>query len=484
MKRITILAVVVLVGVASVSTPAQEAKSPGSKTIARLSTAPVELTVPEVGKEVQRLVLDNGLTIYLYENHRIPMVNAVAMIRCGSIYDAEDKAGLSGLVGTVMRTGGTKTVSGDSINNTMEFIGGSLETNIGSEDGSASLSVMSRDLNLGLGLLADLLRNPAFPDDKLELAKTDVKNQIKRRNDDPNGVAGRWFANLLYGDHPYGRILEWASVKSITVSDLGAYHQRYFVPNNIMMRVSRVYESKALTEKLKTLYGDWAKGTQPLPTEPAVASTPHPGVYEVKKDINQAYINIGQLGIKRDNPDRYAVQLMNYILGGGSFTSRLTSRVRSDEGLAYRTGSSYDINSRDFGTFNAYCQTKAATAHKAITIMTEEIRKIRETGVTEQELTEARDAAINRLVFSFDTPGKIVRNLMSLEFEGWPMDFYRGYLDNYRKVTRDDIKRVASTYLQPDAMTYVVVGKPETYEKPLDNFGKVTVMDLAEPNLE
>jgi len=384
----------------------------------------------------------------------------------------------------VMRTGGSKNVSGDSINITMEYIGGSLETNIGPEDGSASLSVMSKDLDLGLGLLADLLRNPAFPEDKLELAKTDVKNQIKRRNDDPNGVAGRSFANLLYGGHPYGRVLEWTTVKGISTVDLGAYHQRYFVPNNMMIGVSGDFDSKALVEKIKSLLGDWAKGTEPLPSAPAVAVEPHPGVYEVKKDINQAYINIGQLGVKRDNPDRYAVQLMNYILGGGSFTSRLTSRVRSDEGLAYRTGSSYDISSRDLGTFNAYCQTKAATAHKAITIMMEEIRKIRETGVTEQELTEARDAAVNRLVFSFDTPGKIVRNLMSLEFDGWPMDFYKGYLGNYRKVTRDDIKRVASTYLQPDAMTYVVVGKPETFEKPLDDFGKVTEIELTDPTID
>jgi len=251
-----------------------------------------------------------------------------------------------------------------------------------------------------------------------------------------------------------------------------------------MIAISGDFDSKAIVEKLKSLFGDWARSTDGLPSPPAVQTAVHPGVYEVAKDINQAYINIGQLGIKRDNPDRYAVQLMNYILGGGSFTSRLTSRVRSDEGLAYRTGSSFDINSPDFGTFNAYCQTKAATAHKAIGIMMEEIRKIRESGVTAQELTEARDAAINRTVFNFDTPGKIVRNLMSLEFDGWPMDFYKTYLDNYRKVTVDDIKRVAQKYLTPDSMTYVVVGKAETYDKPLDDFGKVTVTELAEPNLE
>ncbi len=477
--------VVLLYGATAMSADSPAgAKSPGSQKLAALSASPIQLTIPEVGKDVQRVALDNGLIIYLYENHRLPLCNAVAMLHCGSIYDSKDKSGLSGLVGTVMRTGGTTTISGDSLNNMMEFIGGSLETNIGTESGSASLSVMAKDFDLGLTLLADLLRHPLFPADKLDLAKTDVKSQIKRRNDDPNGVAGRSFANILYGDHPYGRITEWATVKSITPADLSDYHKRFFVPNNVMIAISGDFDSKTMIEKIKSLFGDWSRNADALPPPPAVESVVHPGVYEIVKDINQAYINIGQLGIKRDNPDRYAVQLMNYILGGGSFTSRLTSRVRSDEGLAYRTGSSFDIGSRDFGTFNAYCQTKAATAHKAMTIMMEEIRKIRENGVTAQELAEARDAAVNRTVFNFDTPGKIVRSLMSLEFDGWPMDFYKTYLDNYRKVTVDDIKRVAQKYLTPDSMTYVVVGKADTYDKPLDDFGKVTVTELAEPNLE
>ncbi len=209
-----------------------------------------------------------------------------------------------------------------------------------------------------------------------------------------------------------------------------------------------------------------------------------PGVYEIKKDINQGYIAIGQFGIKRDNPDRFAVSLLNYILGGGSFTSRLTSKVRSDEGLAYHVGSTYDTDSRDFGTFDAECQTKCATTYKAISLMTDEIKKIRDQGVTEQELKEARDAVINRFVFTFDNAGKIVNNLMSLEFNGLPMDYYKGLLDNYRKLTVADINRVAKEYLKPEQMTYVVVGMPDKFEKPLDEFGKVQVIELAPPVLE
>lgn len=484
MKKLiyTVAALALCVAISAAQTPV--AKSPGSKTLASLSTAPIQLTIPEVGKEVKRVALDNGLVIYLYEDHRLPLFNVSVMVRCGSIFDSNEKAGLSGLVGTVMRTGGSTDISGDSLNILLEFLGGSIETSVGTESGSANLSVLAKDQNLGLRLLADVLRHPAFPEDKLELAKTDVKDQIKRRNDDPNGVANRYFSNTLYADHPYGRITDWTTIKAITVADLKEYHKRFFVPNNILIGISGDFDSNALLNQIKSLFGDWPKAAEPQPAYPPVEMAAHPGVYLVPKDINQAYINIGKLGIKRDNPDRYAIQLMNYILGGGSFTSRLTSRVRSDEGLAYRTGSQFEISSRDLGTFNAYCQTKAASAHKAISIIMEEIRKIHEQGATADELKEAKDATVNRLVFNFDTPGKIVRNLMSLEFDGWPADFYKSYLDNYRNVTLDDIKRVAATYLTPDSMSFVVVGKSETFDRPLDDLGSITNIELTDPNLE
>ena len=175
---------------------------------------------------------------------------------------------------------------------------------------------------------------------------------------------------------------------------------------------------------------------------------------------------------------------MNYILGGGSFTSRLTSKVRSDEGLAYSVGSRFMIDSRDFGSFFAYTQTKSSTANKAIGLMLDEIRKIRDNGVTTAELEEARSSTINRFIFNFDNAGEIVRNLMSLEYDGYPLDYYNNYLDYYRKVTQDDIKRVANEYLKPENLTIILVGNPDLYEKPMDEFGPVTNIELLEPVIE
>jgi len=481
MKNIIIIFLSVLLTAGFVSAQTDQPQSAGSKIVEAMDFGEIELNIPEVGRDVERLVMDNGIVVYLYEDHTLPLFNLYTNIKCGAIFDPAEKDGLSQIVGKVMRTGGTTSISGDSLNIMLEFIGGSLETRIGDEKGTASLSILSKDIAMGLELYADLLRNPAFPQDKIDLAREEIKSGIKRRNDRAGNITRRYFYKMIYEDHPFGRIKEWASVKSISRDDLVAYHQKYFVPGNIMIGVAGDFNAQEVIGKLKQLLGDWEKSKTPLPDYPTVELKYHPGVFQVKKDINQANIRMGHLGIKRDNPDRYAIDLMNYILGAGSFTSRLTSKVRSDEGLAYSVGSSFNTGSRDYGSFFAYTQTKSSTAYKAVRLMIEEIKKIREEGVTETELKEARNATINRFIFKFDNTGEIVRNLMSLEYDGFPLDFYNHYLDYYRNISADDIKRVANEYLKPEQMSILVVGNPDLYEKSMEEFGPITNIELPEP---
>nr|MBN2277515.1 insulinase family protein [candidate division Zixibacteria bacterium] len=482
-KKPAIIITILLISIA-VYGQAGSGKSRGAAIIEAFKYEPIELNIPEIGMDIDRIVMDNGLVVYLYEDHSLPLFNLYTIIRCGDIFDPSEKQGLSRLVGQVMRTGGTETISGDSLNILLEFIAGSLETGIGMENGTANLSILSGDTEFGLKLYSDLLRHPAFPQDKIDLAKEDIKTEIKRRNDNPHGISSRYFDNIIYGDHPYGHIQEWPIVRDITRDDLVSYHRKYFVPENIIIGIAGDFNKKDVLEKLKKNLGDWKKSGQVLPDYPPVLYTSHPGVFQIKKEINQAYILLGHLGIKRNNPDRYAIDLLNYILGAGSFTSRLTSTVRSDEGLAYSVGSRYNTGNRDFGTFEAYCQTKSATAHKAIGLMLNEIRKIRDEGVTDVELDEAREATINRFIFNFDNSGEIINNMISLEFNGYPPDYYQRYLDYYRQVTMDDIKRVAIEYLKPDSLTLVVVGNPDDYDRSLDDFGQVTNIELIEPVIE
>jgi len=482
-QKIYLLALVLVIGLAF-AVGAQEPASKGSEVISTFAYPDLKWSVPEIGREVQREVLPNGLTIYLMEDHRLPLFNVTALIHCGDAYLPIEKMAIPELAGTVMRTGGTTSIAADSLNALLEMIGGTLELNVGYDNGTATLDIMAKDLELGLRLMADVLRNPAFPEDKLDLAKEQKKTDIKRRNDSPAPILSREFNHLIYGDHPSGRILEWQYVKPISRQDLADFHQAYFAPNNIMLGITGDFDPTRIKELVTKYFGDWPKKAITLPEISKVTAAPKPGVYEFYKDISQANLRIGHLGISRDNPDRYAVAVMNYILGGGSFTSRLTTKVRSDEGLAYNVGSTFQSDSRDLGTFFAYVQTKLETTHKAIRLMLNEIERIRTSPVGDEELKNAKDGYINRFVFNFTTPQEVVDQLMRIEFNNRPPDLLKKYIDNIRAVTKEDVQRVAQKYLKPEDLSFVIVGKPEGFEKPLDEFGPVIKMDVKEPVVE
>lgn len=481
-KAYTLITVLALL--LSLSLPAAAQESEGAKIIAGLPHPDLKWSVPEVGKDVQRVQLDNGMILYMMEDNRLPLVNVSVLVRCGTAYVPLEQMAIPDMTTAVMRTGGTTHVSPDSLNALLESIGGTLETFTGYDNSSATLNVMSKDTELGIRLLADVLRNPAFPEDKIDLKKTDVKTDIKRRNDNPSGILSREFYHLIYGDFPRGRILEWQYAKPITRRELVDYHQRYFAPNNVMIGITGKFDSKMMVEMVKQYFGDWKKKAVAIPQIPQAPETPRPGVFIVEKDINQANIRFGHLGVNRDNPDRYAISVMNYILGGGSFTSRISSKVRSDEGLSYSVATRYQVDEVDQGVFFAYCFTKSNTTHKAMQLMLDEVKRIRQGEVSDEELKSAKDSYINSYVFEFTTPAQIVSQLMGLEFNQRPPDLLRDYIDNVRKVTKKDVLRVAQKYLRPESLTFVVVGNPKNFDLPLDDFGKVTSIELKEPVLD
>jgi zinc protease len=463
---------------------AQDSGSPGSKVIEKMKFPELVWDVPEVGKEVTRTVLDNGLILFLMEDSELPLITAHALIRTGSIYDSKKDQALAGITGTVMRTGGTKSYSADSLNAILEFIAGSIECGIGNESGYAGLSVMSKDIDLGLELFNEVLRYPVFDSAKIELEKSQIKEAIRRRNDHPGSIISREFQHLLYGDHPYGSIIEWDEVEPITRDELVAYHDKYYHPNNIMMAFSGDFKTDDMIAKVKKVFGNWERQNIDFPAIPEVKYRFEPGVFIIDKDITQANIRVGQLGIRRNNPDKWAISLMNYILGGGSFTSRLTSRVRSDEGLAYSVRSSFSTGSRDYGLFYAYTQTKTATTERALELFFEEFKKIRNSLPTQEELRAAKESYINNFIFQFESAGEIVNRLMSLEYNDYPENYYSTYLDNIRAVTPEDIQRVARNYLHPDSMSIMIVADTTALSDDLSKFGEVTRMKLEKPVIE
>ena len=223
-------------------------------------------------------------------------------------FEPKNKAGLASLTGTVMRTGGTSSLSGDEINEKLEFIAGSVETGIGREVGSASLSVLKKDIDLGLTIFADVLRKPAFSQEKVELAKQKKIEAIRRQNDNPQSIAFREFRRALFNDGPRGRVPTMETVASISREDMVAFHKKYFYPNNIIMGVSGDFERDEIIQKLERVFKSWEPGTLSFPTLKLPAEREEKSVYYARKDLPQSTIIMGNLVAAKTHPDYFPIR--------------------------------------------------------------------------------------------------------------------------------------------------------------------------------
>ncbi len=440
---------------------------------------PVAFTVPEV----ERVVLENGIIVYLLPDRELPLVTVSAMVRTGSIYEPADKAGLAGLTGIVMRTGGTARLSGDQVDEELEFLAANISMGIGSESGMAALDLLKKDLPRGLAIFADMLRTPAFEAAKVDQAKRQALEAIRRRPDNPAGIAAREFRKLLFGaDHPLGRESTAETVSGITRDDLVAFHRHFFAPNTLMLGVTGDFEKPAMLDALRKAFGDWKPRPVSLPAIPTVAAPEGQGasrsVNILRRDISQTHLRIGHLSIRENDPDFFALALLNDILGGNSFTSRLFRDVRSRQGLAYSVGSRIVPGNAGPGIFAMQALTKGTSTHQALSSMLEDMERLRQEPVSAEELQLAKDAFLNSFVFSFADSGQIVGRLMGLEYDGLPKDFLQRFREGVVKLTREDLLRVARTHLHPDRVIILAIGKDDDFEKPLSTFGRIHVLTL------
>ena len=444
------------------------------------------LKYPKLGDievpEVRQVTLANGMRLFLLEDHELPLVNVSVRIRTGSVYEPAEKTGLASIAGEVMRTGGTASKTGDEIDEELEAIAASVETGIGLNSGSASMSVLKRDLDKGLSILADVLMNPAFREDKIQLTKMQAGSSISRRNDSVGAVAGREFDKLIYGaDSVYARHIEYATIGSITRDDLVNFHRKYFGPNNTMLAVWGDFDTKQMIKKIEKAFETWQSVDLQIPEVPQVKYEFRKTVNVVRKDdVNQSNVYMGHIGGLRSDPDYFALIVMNRILGGG-FTGRLFKNVRSREGLAYSVYGSYSANYDFPGEFYVGCQTKSESTVYAIRAMLREVEKMRESEVTDEELALAKDSFLNSFVFNFESKGQIVSRLMTLEYFGYPADFLQKTKTNVEKVTKADVLRVAQKHLKPDKLQILAVGRPDDFDEPLSVLGQVSEIDITIP---
>ena len=432
-------------------------------------------------QEPKRIQLENGMVIFLQEDHELPLIDGVAYIRGGSKEEPADKVGLVSIYGSSWRTGGTRNKTGDQLDDELEARAARIETGGGLDTTSIRLSCLKADFDFVLDDLNEILRHPEFRDDKIDIAKNNMKTGIARRNDDLGQIAARESARIGYGaQSPYARIPEYATIGAVTRQDLIAWHSKHVHPNEIILGVVGDFDSAAMESKLRKLFADWPKGPDYQPTQVTV-TPPKPGTYFIEKsDVNQSEIRMVSSGIRRDDPDFYAVQVMNEVLGGG-FASRLFKTLRTEAGLAYAVGGGISAPFDHLGLARLSIGTKSSTTAQAIDGLYKEIDKMRTVPVTEAEMQRGKDAILNSFVFEFDSKEKVMQERMTYELYGYPADFLARYQKGVEKVTAEDVNRVAQKYLVKDKFAVLVVGKAADFDKPLSARGVVTNIDITIP---
>ncbi len=442
---------------------------------------PRTMTFPPLNFQIpkaERVLLECGMPVYLLRDSELPIITMSAMVHVGMVYEPAAKAGLASMVGSVMRSGGAGGVAPEALDDELEFMASSVESSIGNDMGTVSLTTLRKNFSRSLQIFSDVLLRPDFTEKRIEIARKHIIEGLRRQNDDPKDIAEREINRVLYAGHPLGSAVTHDSATAINRQDLRDFHQQYYRLDNMLLAVSGNFERSEILQELNRIF---KAGTAPVRTrlprvpQPQMALTQE--LLYGKKDVSQTVIRMGHLGLTKDSPDIYAVRLLDYILGG-SFTSRLTMEVRTNQGLAYSVGSHFDIGRHFTGTFIAETETKAESTVKTVSLMKKIIADITTAAVTEEELKGAREYLINSFMFGFTSPSTIVNQRARLEFYGYPDGYLEKYRDNIAQVTRADILKAARTYLHPDAFKLVIIGNAEKFDKPLSTLGTIRELDL------
>ena len=438
-------------------------------------------TVESAPPEPDRVVLNNGMVIYLLEDHELPLITIGALMRTGSWLDPADKIGLAALTGTVMRTGGGGGFSAAQVEDELAQVGGRMTITIGRQSGTASLDILKKDLPETLRVFAGAIRAPAFGAASVELAKLQAIERIRRREDEPDSIASREFTKLLYGPgHPAAREGSIESVARISREDLLAFHQRTIHPNGIILGVTGDFMKDEMAALLRDAFGDWEMG--PVPelkmTDVPEREAERAVIHFIKKNTSQTHLRAGRLSVKETDPDYIPLVVANDIFGGDSFVGRLYNEVRTKRGLAYSVGSELRTGMYNQSMWLVWAETKLPSTMEVLGQLEANLARMRTELVSDAELRQAKEAWANSSVFDFSSTSKIVSRLMKLEYDGLPKDFYQQLRKNILKVSKEDILAVGRKYLRLDRLKIVAVGSGETLPKELSTFGDVKEITL------
>jgi zinc protease len=444
----------------------------------KVSIPPLHQFKPQ---EPRRVELPNGLVIFLQEDHELPLIDGTIRIRGGSREEPAEKIGMIALYADVWRTGGTKSKTGDELDDFLEAHAARVEASESADSTFISWSSLKENYDQVFPVVLDLLENPEFRQNKIDLAKQQFASLISRRNDDLDEIAQRESTKLACGaDNPYARTAQYSTIDAITREDLIEWHKRTIAPANMILGIAGDFDSAAMEQKLRQAFGSMPKGERFVPAK-LTFNPAQPGIYFVEKnDVNQSSIEMVDLGIDRRNPDYYAVEVMNELFGGG-FSSRLFVNIRTKLGLAYSVGGGVGTAFDHPGITRFSMGTKSATTAAGIDALHKEMDKLIKGTVEAIEVKKARDGILNSFIFEFDSKQKVLAERMRYEFYGFPPDFLEQFRAGIEKVTPADVDRVARKYLHPDKMATLVVGNAKDFDRELSTFGKVTTIDISIP---
>jgi zinc protease len=415
--------------------------------------------------EGHRHQLSNGIPVYLVEDHSLPLVDVAVAVRTGDWVDAADRVGLASFAGALIRRGGTASKSPDEFDEQADFLGSQINSVAGTTRSGATLNVSSRSFGEAMDLYCEMLRAPRFDEGRVAVTRENLRESLSRRTDDPLEVLTREWGRLLYGSGHYSvREVTPRNLESLVPAELTALHRATWRPDpkSMVIAVSGDVTPADVLPRLEKCFSGWpaSTGTAPSWPPPASGQTPSPGLFYVDRDIPQAKIILGHLGAKRrgwDDPDEAALLVLSEVLGGGA--SRIQRRLRGELGIAYRTSATFEVGLHEPGIFQVFLETENASAGRAIQAALAEARRLREEPVPEAELAFARNGLIDSFPLRFEDASSVAGLYAEDDYLGRPHAYWRTYRDRIRRVTPEQVQRVAQRYLQPERMVALVVGK-------------------------
>jgi zinc protease len=434
--------------------------------------------------EPARKTLKNGVVVYLLEDHTLPMVRGIAYARYSPTWIPDSKVGLGGITGEVMRSGGTQAHSGDWLDDHLAAIGASITTELeGAELASAGFRCLSDNVSEVVGLWSEVMRVPAFPDDKIELSKVGLRRAIAERNDELIPVLLRVIGTALYGKgNIWARYPEYATVEAVSRGDCRELHRKMFDPSRLVVAIYGDFRSQDMLNQLNAKLGDWKGAGVPVPPTPPVPTDSKPRlVFAPKDDVTQSGIVAAQVGFRADDPDYPAMDVYQTVLGGG-WQSRLMNKIRSERGLAYAAGAQAGEDYTRPGIFLAYSLTKSESTMTALELLRQEVRRSVTEPLTNDEVSLARNTVENTFVFKFEKPSDILFRAAYYEAIGYPQDFLQRYQQGLRGVTVAGVGEAARRKVHPERQVIVIVGKEKDFDHKLESAGlPVERVDISIP---